>query len=136
MSSGKAFATTSDLIIAMAVSDKCPECNFDLSYRHKYGCRIGEISTSRNSLLEIIKEKDKEIAKWKGEAELHLTQAIDYQKRFHAQESEIKRLRAALEFYGCENNWHPKVKECLEYSCCHDDSGKTARDALAGGKDE
>jgi len=48
----------------------------------------------------LMQEKDKEIAKWKGEADLHLTQAMDYQKRFHAKDAEIARLREALEFYA------------------------------------
>lgn len=46
---------------------------------------------------------------------------------------ENAKLRDALEFYACENNWHHKEKitECGEYSCCHHEQSSRAKQALA-----
>lgn len=46
--------------------------------------------------------------------------------------SENARMREALEFYGCEFNWHVAHEiKCQELSCAHGDKGERARAALA-----
>lgn len=47
-------------------------------------------------ITDCMRAKDAEILRWKNEADLHLTQAMDYQKRFHSKDDEIKRLKEQL----------------------------------------